>query len=422
MRRSRTLRHAAADATILLQYFQNAAPEGDWRDLSGGSESHGPTRREVLAKVHWLASQTSDGEAGLFYFSGHGVGGPKGLMLVPSDYQSDLPHDSGVPLQRVIEILKSAGSGKLFLLILDCCRSGTELPLEDDVAPNVCILFASEVGESAQQGSRSGGLLTHSLLRCLASMAVNAGRRSCSVRDLARQLTRAGPSWWLLHHQLQGCWADEISLPTTPHGPRPAARVEPASCLLEYRAGTEQEWYELKDAIASELLQWHHLSPKSRSGMALLKELIIADEDESTLSVRLPDGGRHWRPADLLESLLLVHAILPKIVFVWQDVVSIEFFRPLVDHLRDGRYEEQERFEGPSEHNISWTNRDNGIDYVGNATITESNGRSPSQAGAGPRTLVYLYCVNPLGRRASIRCLLPSLLYVHDLLRYLPKS
>jgi hypothetical protein len=405
------LKHAAEDAARLSDYFRSARPGGDWRTL-GPPNACEPSRSTIFERLHWLAKEVPEGQAGLFYFSGHGLRSDRGLVLAPSDFRATFPEDSGICLRRIVEIFKIAGQGRRFLLVLDCCRKEAVNTFEDDVPPNVCILYACTPGGVAYE-SKSGGVFTRSLQGCLEAFAAASGRKTfCSVRDVSKRLSRYVFGWRSLTYELLGGWSDQIALPAVPSTDSESnSSDEGASCTLEYRLSLPQEFEALKAAIEREILRWFNLRDGSPSGKALLAETVTHDREELILRLHLPNGGIHWWTGELLEGILLLDCIDPKIIFKWPTPVRESAFKTLAPQL-GGKWEQRPDFSGPGGLEITWKNKLESVEYEGHAvTTTDSQGNS----------VAFLYCTVG-GHAASIRMLLPSLVAVHDRIRYLRTS
>lgn len=367
----------------------------------------------IFEAVHWLAKDVPQGEAGLFYFSGHGLGYDKGLILAPTDFQNIIAEDSGVTLRRLIEILKSQGGAGRFLIILDCCRDGERTSFVDDLAPNICILYACGPGGVAQEGQH-GGLLTRSLASCLEAIALDARRDTiCTVRQVDKELARLVLGWRTVNHELHGCWADNITLSAKLGETGLPLAVTSPTCLLEFRTASSEEWVDLNQKIKGELLRWYHLTPSSASGKALLDERIETENSERILRLRLPEDGLHWRSGELLEAILMLNVVEPKVIVVWPRCLRQPTFQGLASRI-GGRCVPVERLNGPTEHILSWMNQFDGVAYQGNAHITTV------KSDVLISTQAFFYCQSLGGELDSIRKLLPSLIAVYDIFRYAP--
>jgi WD40 repeat protein len=117
------LAYAAADARSLAEAFQKSAGPlyrtVDVKILADGEA----TRSHVLKGLHWLMSQMTQHDVGVFAFSGHGDKDSQGtFFLLPSDCQTDDLSATGVSMDELKRSFQAI-PGRL-LVLLDCCHAG----------------------------------------------------------------------------------------------------------------------------------------------------------------------------------------------------------------------------------------------------------------------------------------------------------
>lgn len=281
----RQLMSARKSAVTLRDYFQLAHPEGRWRVFPEANE---PTNRnEILAAVTEWVKSLGHGEAGVFYYSGHGLISDRGQMVLAArDFKDSIPFDSGIPLRRLYEIvLEHSHPDTWFLFLLDVCREGS--CYRPEATPeNVTVVYACEAGKTALERDDST-FFVDSLLD-----AVGAGF-TVSLKDMqAVSLQSVLAEMRDQEHSVQGRTAQKIQahgsmdmlLPVKDAGPT----ILP-ECVLMSRDLKEQALLVLEDEVKACL----------RSFMEENEDFVMWQE-VGVLNVRLPPT-RRLSPGSLVD-------------------------------------------------------------------------------------------------------------------------
>ena len=143
---------SSAGAIKLLNYFEAVDPSGNWQLLIENPTTVS-NRNEILITITKWLQRINEKTAGLLYFGGHGIVADEGMILCPTDYSPFIPYDSGIPLNRLIQIIQKLGNrDAYYILIVDACRNTLSTSANPDlVPPNVCILYSCQIGSEAQE-------------------------------------------------------------------------------------------------------------------------------------------------------------------------------------------------------------------------------------------------------------------------------
>ena len=145
------------------------------------------TKREIRDAItrYYKAMENQTGAVGIIYYAGHGIQyeGENYLIPILADIQNpgDL-EDQCIKMNTVMAVLRSA-SNSLNILLLDACRSGfssfsrsTDQGLTRIDAPQGSIVvFATQPGKVASDGTGSNGLFTSKLLKHINNPDLNIG-------------------------------------------------------------------------------------------------------------------------------------------------------------------------------------------------------------------------------------------------------
>lgn len=116
----------------------------------------------------------SKGDLFIFYFSGHGIGTPKGDFLMPTDATAAEAEKSGQNVKEIVEKFVKAGLRNV-LVIVDACRGGDKNDFGDDLRKlgkeaNIAVLLGCEPGARSYEYPRLGhGAFTSFLIKSLKS-------------------------------------------------------------------------------------------------------------------------------------------------------------------------------------------------------------------------------------------------------------
>jgi major membrane immunogen (membrane-anchored lipoprotein) len=134
-------------------------------------------RRSMYDLIDRFGDQIHGADIALFYYSGHGVQVGGDNFLIPIDAHIKVASDvevDGVGLQRVVGRMMDGGAGTN-AIILDACRDNPfpkasrgmdkGLAVVAEKPPESIIVYATEVGQTADDGSGRNGVFTGVLLQ-----------------------------------------------------------------------------------------------------------------------------------------------------------------------------------------------------------------------------------------------------------------
>ena len=166
---SRPLRNPANDAEDLA-----AALRGIGFTVSLAKDA---SKKTMYQLVDQFGADIRGAEIALFYYSGHGVQANGENYLIPVGAEISLASDveiEGVQLARIMGRLNAGGAGTN-VVILDACRNNpfpqASKGMEKGLAvvgakpPESLIVYATEAGETADDGTGRNGIFTAALLR-----------------------------------------------------------------------------------------------------------------------------------------------------------------------------------------------------------------------------------------------------------------
>ena len=156
-------------------------------------------KKTMYQLIDQFGSDIRGADIALFYYSGHGVqaGGENYLIPVGADISiaSDVEIE-GVQLQRVMGRMNAGGAGTN-MVILDACRNnpfpqaskGMEkgLAVVGQKPPESVIVYATEAGETADDGAGRNGVFTAALLRNVK----RSEELTTVIRDVNAEVRRA---------------------------------------------------------------------------------------------------------------------------------------------------------------------------------------------------------------------------------------
>ncbi len=182
-----------------------------------------PTSANILTALDSLLADKRLDRANLFvfYFSGHGVGTPKGDFLLPADAEKGKFEEQGVPVREVIGKIVNAGL-KNVLFIADACRAGTQNDFGEDLTAlchkaNIAVILGCSPGKrSYEYPELRQGAFTHFLLEGLknpslrdASGALWASRLGQDVQTKVHDFTEPDHGKFA---QVPALWAETSTL------------------------------------------------------------------------------------------------------------------------------------------------------------------------------------------------------------------
>lgn len=169
-----------------IQLISNE-PEADAKPTSEGI-------RDSLEKL--LKDPTlNKGDLFILFFSGHGMGTPKGDYLCPVDATAANIEQTGVPVQEIVGKFVTAGLRNV-LVITDACRAGdkndfgAEL-IELGKKSNIAILLGCEPGTKSYESPKlKSGVFTHFLIRALENKTLRSSMGSLWASSVAKSVAK----------------------------------------------------------------------------------------------------------------------------------------------------------------------------------------------------------------------------------------
>lgn len=325
---------ASAGATRLASFFREQDSAGQWIPII-------ETGRRVLRRndvivefCRWLASVPADG-AGLFYYGGHGVTTEPGLVLAGRDFNPSVPYDTGIPIDRLVNIAgQSAPAGAHIVFLLDCCRNVvTKRPVKLVAPPDrIGLLYACEQGSVAsERGGQS--LFVNALIQAASTAPLKRldGRSYVPLRSLTEGLVQSlaeDPSCEQVANYV-GTEAD-VLLPASTLEPLRTDSLAPTA-LLETRAMGAAALSASKVRIQQAFQKYLGYAPADLAGVI---QVIGFEESDGMLSVRLPMTGAIFRPRDFFGYLLnTCHSMFVTLHIIWPARVPEPSFRMLSSSL-----------------------------------------------------------------------------------------
>jgi len=337
LKKDEWLRKAQDDARLLYSYFTRVEGNGPWI-LFEESGRKRLIRLTLIEEVTQWIEQVPEGKAGLFYFAGHAQGDTQGLVLAATDFKPAVPFDSGLPLRRLFELFRRAAvRGKRFVVILDCCRDGIEVPLSaDDVPANVSIIYACPLGAKVSEHANMGGALTRVIEKILRD-ASRRGETRLSLYELNCRTAHAlsvdvrAPD---PVHELHGSHAEHIVLPMAPAQEEEVA--DPArspEIRLEGFNLPPQHLDLAIDQIRAAYVAWFDRNrddEAKRTEWVASRVLAKESQDSKRLQVILPNTAYPLKPRVLLTSLLSEFpSHFHHLVVTWDRPMDPDLFLPL---------------------------------------------------------------------------------------------
>jgi Caspase domain len=137
------------------------------------------TKKAMYQLIEQFGASIRGADIALFYYSGHGIQANGENYLIPIGADIDIASDveiEGVQLQRLMGRMEAGGAGTN-IVILDACRNnpfpnasrGMEkgLAVVGTKPPESIIIYATEAGATADDGSGRNGVFTSALLKNL---------------------------------------------------------------------------------------------------------------------------------------------------------------------------------------------------------------------------------------------------------------
>lgn len=189
----------------------------------GGTPEESPTSEHILSSLDAILSDKRLDKANLFvfYFSGHGVGTPRGDFLLPSDVSKDRFEIDGVPVQKVISRIVGAGL-KNVLFIADACRSGTENNFGRQLIElcrqaNIAVILGCAPGKrSYEYPELKQGAFTHFLIEGLNDAGLRDESGSLWASKVGQQVQKKVHDYTEPDHgkfaQVPAVWAEQTTL------------------------------------------------------------------------------------------------------------------------------------------------------------------------------------------------------------------
>ena len=275
------LKMPKADAERIRDYFAQFDDNNKSWELLVGTNKIPPRRNQVFTKIHQFISQIPKDQNAIIYFSGHAVSSEQGLIIKAFDTDEDSMVDTGIQLERILQILLEDKHNRKFCLILDCCRewgdeTGSKILKNAGLPKNVCILYACAEGGKAIENGTSG-FFTDSILRALEKIPTEHPSKSCSVKTLFERIRVKLYSWSPVNmdkFQLEGSVADDISFPLKVSIGKSSYRSSKINCTLRCSLTNEEELERAVIRFIFETLLWYRLPRFSPSARDFTNEML----------------------------------------------------------------------------------------------------------------------------------------------------
>lgn len=247
----------ASHMKSLFTKMANQPPENFSTHISSWEESP-PTASEIAASIQARAAEAGTNDLLVVSFGCHGIAGPEGGFVPPSNEFSLVtagPEGTGLIVMTAKQINAAlAGAHCQVLLVVDTCHSGAIIPYIDN--PNVTVLTGCREDQKSHC-RRSGGALTSSLISSLQdnrNMPLDATRLNDLTRKVADYMGSAG----------RGMVLNPLSVPQSPQFSGPSVTVHIPDSKVP-AAKQQQNW------------QTNNLPPAARG----LGTIITSDDPNS---------------------------------------------------------------------------------------------------------------------------------------------
>lgn len=135
------------------------------------------------------------GDLFILFFSGHGIGTPKGDYLCPTDATAANIEQTGIPVQEIVDKFVKAGLRNV-LVITDACRAGEKNDFGSELIElgkksNIAILLGCEPGTKSYESDKlKSGVFTHFLIRALENKTLRSSTGSLWASAVARSVEK----------------------------------------------------------------------------------------------------------------------------------------------------------------------------------------------------------------------------------------
>ncbi len=156
-----------------------------------------PTSQGIRDSLEKLLKDPTLNKGDLFilFFSGHGMGTPKGDYLCPIDSTVANIEQTGVPVQEIIGKFVNAGLRNV-LVITDACRAGEKNDFGSELIElgkksNIAILLGCEPGTKSYESPKlKSGVFTHFLIRAMENKTLRSSMGSLWASAVAKSVAK----------------------------------------------------------------------------------------------------------------------------------------------------------------------------------------------------------------------------------------
>lgn len=392
---SRRLPGATLDASKLFDFFSRAAPAAHWRCLVENVVQR-PSRTAIFSAFDEMVRRVPPQQFGLFHFAGHAVATRTGLVLSAADFKASLPHETGLPLRRLFELVKEKSKPRAkFLFLLDCCRLGSSNAAQEDIPPNVCLVHGSPHGRPTFE-SRAGGIFTGAFfeaLRSVGGMQGSTQARSCNALTVLNRTCEFLPHERysnLEEPDFAGFRPEWLELPLVTEDYLDSSAGAYPEAHLNGTESSEESLIRFHTSIEQQLRLWLDVPSTAPLGVSLIRL-----DEELSLKVGLKPQG-HLRATLLVERLLNGFPdCFESLALTWPSQMPLTLF----DALHNPQWG-SDRIQSPDgDLCLRWPNRAGGESTKGEAWISATDGV----------TSMEIRCVSREGSSLPLVYLLPSL-------------
>jgi hypothetical protein len=408
LRNQASLLAASASAARLHSYLKSSFLNGSWELLVESAERV-PDRSEIIEAISNWVQAVKDHNAGLLYYAGHGKFTREGLILFPRDFRPSIPFDSGIPLQRIFEIIKIFGNHQAhYTVMVDACRVGRSSSNVIDIPSNVSVIYACQAGSVTAENSKSS-LFIGFLLRALNdSETVPLGllltaRLETVVTNLKRELAGSVERNYV-NLEVSGA-IGSVLIPVSPLIEVGEFGGSFPECLLKSRPITA-ETYELVLKHVAQCMTEMGIPPGQEDEYILPGDMAFDSSSNGTkkrsITVRLPPTSRFYPTSALLNLLLSrCHACFETLSLEWSG------------HIRKGKF-----YVITGRNKATLSLQTDGSIYVWEEQ--RCKGQAAISWAGKKRTTVELSCFSSEGFRLGLEWLMPTLDEVFSFLVRIP--
>jgi hypothetical protein len=286
------------------------------------------TQAQMDDAVESFRIKLAGAEAGLFYYAGHGVQSQGANYLIPVDAAISAEYQlrsKALDSSMVLEAMSASGC-PLNIVVLDACRDNPfaavrsmsrGLSVMSTAPTGAIIIYATDPGKAAQDGSGRNGVFTEALLRHIAEPGIDVKAMFDRVgADVAKATGNAQNPW--ISSKFYGTYslsgggmpASASALSSTATAPAPAQRTQAPTLSVTRAYGSLSISVQ---AAGTLYLDGAAMGTVPVGGQAKLESIEVGDH---SLEVRYVDGKTEPKRAAVRDGEVanVVFAYKPRVV------------------------------------------------------------------------------------------------------------